>query len=472
MAKQYVRRDIWKLARSAKHEPWDPHTLAYAEAVGVMKERDPDDPTSWTYQAAMHGAYKTPADPLWNGCQHGSWFFLPWHRIYILYFERIVRAIVTKRGGPDDWALPYWNYTNGPPGSRALPRAFAEEKLPNGKDNPLYTTHRNSRVNAGAPLDAGSLNTSRALSQMKFSPGFGGLPKGPIHFTSPHGALESEPHDNVHVLVGGRPNGPCLGGLMIDPNCAARDAIFYLHHSNIDRLWAKWLSLGKGRSNPANPQWTDTAFEAFDAEGIRRTKTCGQVAELADLDYTYDDLDHAPEALRPGPADEAGLPERPGGGPEIAAGDGAELGLGPASVTLGPVGGGQIADAARASDADAPRVYLHLEEVAVDETPEIVWEVWLDPDGPGSDPENAVGTISFFGRGHAHGGEPAETVGGVEGERFIFDITEVVRRLEDEGRWDDSKITVSFRPLTLEGVSASEFEVPTVRVGRVYVTRG
>ena len=151
MANEYVRRDIWKLARSAKHEPWDPHTLAYAEAVGVMKERDPDDPTSWTYQAAMHGTYKTPADPLWNGCQHGSWFFLPWHRIYILYFERIVRAIVTKRGGPDDWALPYWNYTNGPPGSQALPRAFAEEKLPNGKDNPLYTTHRNPRVNAGAP---------------------------------------------------------------------------------------------------------------------------------------------------------------------------------------------------------------------------------------------------------------------------------------------------------------------------------
>ena len=205
---------------------------------------------------------------------------------------------------------------------------------------------------------------------------------------------------------------------MIDPNCAARDAIFYLHHSNIDRLWAKWLSLGKGRSNPAHPQWTETAFEAFDADGIKRSKTCGQVAELADLDYTYDDLDHAPEALQPGPADEAGLPERPGTGPEI------------------------------------------------------VWEVWLDPDGPGSDPENAVGTISFFGRGHAHGGEPAETVGGVEGERFIFDITEVVRRLEDEGRWDDSKITVSFRPLTLDGVSASEFDVPTVRVGRVYVTRG
>ena len=165
-----LRGDLWKLARSAKHEPWDPHTLAYAEAVGVMKERDPDDPTSWTYQAAMHGAYKTPADPL-ERLPARLMVFLPWHRIYILYFERIVRAIVTKRGGTNDWALRIGT-TQRTPGSRAL-RAFAEEKLPNGKDNPLYTARRRcfTSTRVPPPSNAGSLNTSRALSQMKFSPG-------------------------------------------------------------------------------------------------------------------------------------------------------------------------------------------------------------------------------------------------------------------------------------------------------------
>jgi Common central domain of tyrosinase len=125
----YVRRDIWAVERDADDSPWDPYTLAYARAVGVMRRRAPDDPTSWSYQAAMHGTYRQPADPLWNGCQHGSWFFLPWHRIYIWYFEQIVRSVVIENAGPDDWALPYWNYTDGPPGSAALPPGFRAQAL-------------------------------------------------------------------------------------------------------------------------------------------------------------------------------------------------------------------------------------------------------------------------------------------------------------------------------------------------------
>jgi tyrosinase len=84
----FVRRDIWALEQGADDPPWDPYTLGYARAIAAMREREPDDPTGWSYQAALHGTYRRPADPLWNGCQHGSWFFLPWHRIYIWYFER------------------------------------------------------------------------------------------------------------------------------------------------------------------------------------------------------------------------------------------------------------------------------------------------------------------------------------------------------------------------------------------------
>ena len=132
----FVRRDIWAVEQGADDPPWDAYTLGYARAVGVMRERDPDDPTSWSYQAALHGTYRQPADPLWNGCQHGSWLFLPWHRIYIWYFEQIVRSVVLEDGGPDDWALPYWNYTDGPPGSAALPPGFRAETLPDDSPNP------------------------------------------------------------------------------------------------------------------------------------------------------------------------------------------------------------------------------------------------------------------------------------------------------------------------------------------------
>ena len=56
---------------------------------------------------------------------------------------------------------------------------------------------------------------------------FGGQIASPTQFNAPHGELESQPHDVVHVS---------LNGLMDDPDTAAEDPIFWLHHANIDRL--------------------------------------------------------------------------------------------------------------------------------------------------------------------------------------------------------------------------------------------
>jgi Common central domain of tyrosinase len=474
----FVRRDIWAIELGADDPPWDPITLAYAQAIAVMRGRPADDATSWRYQAAMHGTYRQPADPLWNGCQHGSWFFLPWHRIYIWYFERIVRSVVVDNGGPDDWALPYWNYTDGPAGSDALPPAFREPSLPDGSDNPLFVpANRSPAISAGGALPGIVTSTAQAMASTSFSPGFGGLPRGPVHFANPHGLLESQPHDNIHVEVGGDVTViGCNEGWMTDPNCAALDPIFYLHHSNIDRLWAKWLELGEGRANPTFAEWADEQFSFFDADGQQRDKTCGEFGDLGALDYTYDDMAPAPpppppppppeEVVAPGASGGGDLPERPGGGPEIATGGGAELGTEPVNVELEPTT--DVVEAA--ADPDTPRVYLHLEDVSTDGSPGIVWEVRLDPDGSGGDPAEAVGAVSFFGRGHAHGEEAMEAGPGVTGERFIFDITDVVIRLAQAGNWDETKITVSFHPALPEGYS--EERVPSVRVGRVYVTHG
>lgn len=54
-----------------------------------MMARAPNDPTSWTYQAAMHGTVVMPAMPLWNGCEHGALHFLSWHRWFLYFLERI-----------------------------------------------------------------------------------------------------------------------------------------------------------------------------------------------------------------------------------------------------------------------------------------------------------------------------------------------------------------------------------------------
>jgi len=98
----------------------------YSKAVEAMKAKDINDPTSWWYQGAVHGyngnspywqnatgyppSNQTVSSGFWRRCQHGSWYFLPWHRIYLYFFELIVAKVVQELGGPQDWALPYWNY--------------------------------------------------------------------------------------------------------------------------------------------------------------------------------------------------------------------------------------------------------------------------------------------------------------------------------------------------------------------------
>src|SRR5438067_349705 len=103
----FNRVDVWTLA------PDHPIIEGYARGVAAMKALPATNPTSWAYQAAIHGNDTAMSEPLWNQCMHGSWFFLSWHRMYLYFFERIVRSHVIATGGPNDWALPYWNYDGG-----------------------------------------------------------------------------------------------------------------------------------------------------------------------------------------------------------------------------------------------------------------------------------------------------------------------------------------------------------------------
>ena len=76
---------------------------------------------------------------------------------------------------------------------------------------------------------------------------------------------------------------------MNDPDTAAQDPIFWLHHSNIDRLWAVWVR--NGHSNPTTPGWLNQQFSFFDENGQPVTMTAVQVLDtVADLGYTYDQL--------------------------------------------------------------------------------------------------------------------------------------------------------------------------------------
>ena len=111
--KVMIRKNIYTWATNG------PEMTAYKKGIAAMKSRAATDPTSWSYQAAIHGTIKEPEKEAWNQCQHQSFFFLSWHRMYLYYFERILR----KASGDPNFTLPYWNYSNE--SERAISRSFS-----------------------------------------------------------------------------------------------------------------------------------------------------------------------------------------------------------------------------------------------------------------------------------------------------------------------------------------------------------
>jgi len=478
----FVRRDIWELE---KNEAFDPITLAYAKAVKVMQARAATDPTSWTFQGAIHGAYAAPPPGAgWNQCQHQGWFFLPWHRMYVYYLERIVRAAVKAAGGPADFALPYWNYSKPFP-ANTLPIGFRTTTLPDGTANPLSlaSPKRLQAIMNGGQLSATVTNISIAMGKTSFTtpaPGFGGGKVGPQHFGNfnDSGALELTPHNTIHVALCGQGSlvGQCRGGFMIDPNCAALDPIFWLHHANIDRLWNNWLALGGTRVNPPDSSWKNASFAFYDENGTKVTLTGSQVLDSAtQLGYVYDDVASLKMASLP-PED---APE-PGGPPELVAATQEPVRLmgGPAAVTISAPD--ETQELLRTAAAPGPeRVLVTIDDIKADINPGVVYAVFLN--APGDDGDRLkyhIGNIALFGIEKMNDAD--ERHDGAPGFQHVFDATEVAGRLAEEGRWDPSAVTVTFEPAEVlpppgeedtwdSGESRKKSAAPPIEIGRVSI---
>ena len=149
----------------------------------------------------------------------------------------------------------------------------------------------------GEVTQAAMSNTLYTGSNLQTKPtGFGGPKTGFSHSGRSHGNFESNPHDLVHVYIGGQVSNNDYG-LMADPGTAGIDPIFYLHHCNIDRMWGVWNE--SGNANPTDPSWLNGPAQQFAmpaAGGQPWHYTPGQMTNLATLDYSYQELS-APASL-------------------------------------------------------------------------------------------------------------------------------------------------------------------------------
>jgi tyrosinase len=163
---------------------------------------------------AIHARAMNMADPVgmsWGVHSMGPMMqgrnFLAWHRWFVLQMEnrlRRVHASVT---------IPYWDAI----ADRVIPAALAKAPLLGSWS---ITRHWDpSKLATPADLEAAKAMTT---------------------FNAFQRTLEGAVHGSVHNAVGGTMAGPSSPG----------DPLFFLHHANIDRLWAEWQTTHASQRPP------------------------------------------------------------------------------------------------------------------------------------------------------------------------------------------------------------------------------
>ncbi|MFE6828375.1 tyrosinase family protein [Streptomyces sp. NPDC057690] len=221
-------------------------------------------------------------DPALRNWAHRGPVFLPWHRMMLLYLEGQCQRALGLPGGPDrTFGLPYWDWSadgdNGSPFTAPIwqPSGMGGQGTPVSDGpfayrpgDPSSFTVRIESDPDGNPSQVGD-GEGRGLNR-EFASGWEQLPtsaniKDALAYEAPgpdpkpgdrydvldysvnsdgfRGRLEGwtpnpDPqdtrpwlHNQVHAWIGGD----------MSPSSSPNDPVFFLHHSNVDRIWESWL---------------------------------------------------------------------------------------------------------------------------------------------------------------------------------------------------------------------------------------
>lgn len=248
----------------------------YEEAINLMKALPSSDGRSWDNQAGIHGTILGG----FNRCNHQNSFFLPWHRAYLYYFEKICQKLT----GESSFGLPYWNWTRpfvfrpGVNSSSSIPSPFWDTS------SALYYSDRDATSSDVPPFDVVSQSRMETILDETNFLLFGSDDSGGA------GPLEAGPHNTIHNFVGGTMG---TGGAALDP-------IFWTHHCMIDYCWDNW-NINRGHDNPNDETWLDQEWTDFVDEDGNSVKMSVRTTLLMPLlAYQYESSQiGAPAALFP-----------------------------------------------------------------------------------------------------------------------------------------------------------------------------
>nr|AEY78528.1 polyphenol oxidase [Canarium album] len=288
--------------RPAAHLVDDAYIAKYSRAIELMKALPADDPRGFMQQANVHcaycdGAYDQIGFPNLELQVHNSWLFFPFHRYYLYFYEKILGKLIED----PTFALPFWNW-DSPPGMQ-MPAMYANPK------SPLYDNFRNASHQPPTLVDLDynrtdetTTNKDQLSSNLKImyrqmvSNGktaklfFGNAYRAGDEPDPGLGSIENIPHGPVHLWCGDKtqPNLEDMGNFY----SAARDPIFYSHHSNIDRMWTIWKTLGgKKRKEFTDPDWLDAGFLFYDENANLVRVKVRDCLDNKKLGYDYQKVD-------------------------------------------------------------------------------------------------------------------------------------------------------------------------------------
>jgi tyrosinase len=323
--KSRVRKNIRNLTSTERKD--------YVNAVLKLKKtRSPYDNSLSYYDqfVAWHVTLNLCefGQPLPMQMGHGSPIFLPWHRVFTLLFETALQQVSGK-----PITVPYWDWATTPDHDQSV--VFADDFM-GGAGDPMdnyavktgpfrkgkWTLNVEPPGTRWAPFVTSYLTRflgmtpfplpTQADVDLMMSTTVYDIP--PYDHTSTFGAsfrntLEgnrgdgpplmmectedgtmpipingSGLHNGIHAWVGG----PFTNGTMVLPT-SPNDPVFFLHHSQVDRLWAQWQAEhGVDSYEPASGDPdidANAVMMPFDHYGIHVTPA--KVASIKKLGYRY-----------------------------------------------------------------------------------------------------------------------------------------------------------------------------------------
>ncbi|MGN9775361.1 tyrosinase MelC2 [Micromonospora sp. H33] len=211
---------------------------AFVDAVLALKRSGVYDQFVRTHNDFILGDTDTG-----NRVGHRSPSFLPWHRQFLLEFERALQAVDPAVN------LPYWDWTtdrsatsslwspdflggNGRSGDGQIttgPFAYATGNWPLSVRVDSRSYLRRQFGAAGQ-----SLPTSSQVATVLAQTGYDVAPWNSTSASGFRNLVEGwrgpNLHNRVHVWVGG------TMATGVSPN----DPVFWLHHCHVDKLWSNW----------------------------------------------------------------------------------------------------------------------------------------------------------------------------------------------------------------------------------------